>query len=60
VVDDVAFAQNLQGRLEHAMREAGSRVDPAENAARPFVQRLLDRVAYVLMRALLLVNGKRY
>lgn len=60
VVDDLAFAQNLQGRLEHAMREAGSRVDPAEYAARPFVQRLLDRVAYVLMRALLLVNGKRY
>lgn len=60
VVDDVAFAQNLQARLEHAMQVAGTQVDPAVYAARPFVQRLLDRVAYVVMRVLLFVTGKRY
>jgi cardiolipin synthase len=60
VVDDVAFAQDLQERLEHAMRVAGARVDPAEYANRPRVQRLLERVAYVVMRVLLFVNGKRY
>ncbi|MEY4099287.1 MAG: hypothetical protein RL300_458 [Pseudomonadota bacterium] len=60
VVDDAVFAQNLQERLEHAMQVAGTRVDPAEYAARPFVQRLLDRVAYLVMRVLLFVNGKRY
>ncbi len=60
VVDDPVFAKNLQGRLEYAMQVAGTRVDPAEYAARPFVQRLLDRVAYVVMRVLLFVNGKRY
>ncbi|MDP1530370.1 cardiolipin synthase ClsB [Rhodoferax sp.] len=60
VVDDVAFAQNLQARLEHAMAVAGTRVDPADYAARPFVQRMLDRVAYVIMRGLLFVSGKRY
>jgi cardiolipin synthase len=60
VVDDVAFAQDLQVRLEHAMAVAGTRVDPAEYAARPFVQRMLDRVAYVIMRGLLFVSGKRY
>ncbi|MCF8160218.1 MAG: cardiolipin synthase ClsB [Polaromonas sp.] len=60
VVDDVVFAQNLQGRLEHAMAVAGTRVDPADYAARPLVQRLLDRAAYVVMRLLLFVHGKRY
>lgn len=60
VVDDVAFAQDLQARLEHAMQVAGTRVDPAEYANRPRVQRMLDRVAYVVMRALLFINGKRY
>jgi len=60
VVDDVAFAKNLQARLERAMQVAGTRVDPADYASRPFLQRLLDRVAYVVMRVLLFVNGKRY
>ncbi|MCM2297543.1 cardiolipin synthase ClsB [Rhodoferax sp.] len=60
VVDDVAFAQNLQERLEHAMQVAGTRVDPADYANRPRVQRLLDRVAYMVMRILLFINGKRY
>lgn len=60
VVDDVAFAQDLQARLEHAMQVAGTRVDPAVYANRPRVQRLLDRVAYVVMRVLLFINGKRY
>lgn len=60
VVDDVAFAQDLQARLEHAMQVAGTRVDPADYANRPRVQRLLDRVAYVVMRVLLFINGKRY
>jgi cardiolipin synthase len=60
VVDDVAFAQKLQARLEHAMQAEGTRVDPEDYANRPLVQRLLDRVAYVIMRTLLFINGKRY
>ncbi|HSO45505.1 MAG TPA: cardiolipin synthase ClsB [Rhodoferax sp.] len=60
VVDDAAFAQYLQARLEHAMQVEGTRVDPADYASRPIVQRLLDRVAYVVMRTLLFINGKRY
>ncbi|MDO9165185.1 MAG: cardiolipin synthase ClsB [Rhodoferax sp.] len=60
VVDDMAFAQDLQARLEHAMRVAGTRVDPAEYANRPRVQRMLDRAAYVVMRVLLFISGKRY
>lgn len=60
VVDDAAFAQKLQARLEHAMLVEGTRVDPADYASRPLVQRLLDRAAYLVMRMLLFVNGKRY
>ncbi|MBE0472821.1 cardiolipin synthase ClsB [Rhodoferax sp.] len=60
VVDDAAFAQNLQARLEHAMQVDGTRVNPADYASRPLVQRLLDRVAYVVMRVLLFIHGKRY
>jgi cardiolipin synthase len=60
VIDDVAFAQNLQARLDHAMQVAGTRVDPSDYANRPVVQRLLDRAAYVVVRMLLFINGKRY
>jgi len=60
VVDDVAFAHNLQARLERAIQLEGTRVDPAVYAGRPLVQRLLDRAAYVVMRMLLFVNGKSY
>lgn len=60
VIDDVVFAQNLQSRLERAMQVAGTRVDPADYARRPFLQRLLDRAAYMAMRVLLFVHGKRY
>ena len=60
VVDDVAFAQNLQERLERAMQVEGTRVDPLDYANRPMVQRLLNRAAYMVMRALLFINGKRY
>jgi cardiolipin synthase len=60
VVDDVAFAQDLRARLEHAMTHGGVRVDPAAYANRPWRQRFLDRVAFAVMRVLLFLNGKRY
>ncbi|WP_311223611.1 MULTISPECIES: cardiolipin synthase ClsB [unclassified Acidovorax] len=60
VVEDAAFAQDLRGRLVHAMAHAGERLDPACYAERPLRQRLLDRVAFGLMRAALWVTGNRY
>ncbi len=60
VVDDVAFAQDLRVRLEHAMAHGGVRVDPAAYANRPWRHRFLDRVALGVMRILLFLNGKRY
>ena len=60
VVDDVAFAQELRGRLESAMALGGERIDPAIYANRPWHQLFLDRCAFGLMRVLLFLNGKRY
>lgn len=60
VVDDVAFAQDLRARLEDAMAQGGVRVDPAVYANRPWRQRLLDRVAFGVVRVLLFLNGNRY
>ena len=60
VVEDAAFATDLRQRLVHAMQHAGRRMDPARYAGRPLRQRMLDRVAYGLMRLALWVTGKTY
>ena len=60
VVDDAGLAGELRGRLIRAMTEGGQRVDAAQYAARPWRQRLRDRVAFGLMRAALFLTGHRY
>jgi cardiolipin synthase len=60
VVKDVSFAQNLRAQIEQAINQSGVRVDPAAYANRPWRQRILDWVAFGLMRTLLFLNGKRY
>ncbi len=60
VVDDAAFAQDLRMRLENAIAVGSSQVDPAAYANRPWRQRVLDRLAFGLMRVLLFLYGKRY
>ena len=60
VVEDAAFAIDLRQRLVHAMQHAGRRMDPARYAGRPLRQRVLDRLAFGLMRLALWVTGKRY
>lgn len=60
VVDDVGFARELRARLVHAMEHEGRPVDPARYARRPWHQRLLDRVAFGLMRVGVFVTGNRY
>jgi cardiolipin synthase len=60
VVEDAAFAIDLRQRLAHAMQHAGRRMDPARYAGRPLRQRVLDRVAFGLMRLALWVTGNRY
>jgi cardiolipin synthase len=60
VVEDVFFAARLRGRLAHAMEHEGVRIEPAEYANRPRLQRAKEWVAMVLMRIALAVQGKRY
>ena len=60
VVEDAAFAADLRERLVQAMQQAGRRMEPARYAGRPLGQRVLDQMAYALMRLALWVTGKRY
>ena len=60
VVEDAVFARDLAARLAKAMSEGSTRVDAADFANRPLRQRFLDRVALVLTRILLFLNGARY
>jgi cardiolipin synthase len=60
MVDDVGFAQDLRERLVNAMEHEGRRVDPASYASRPWHQRLLDRLAFALMRLAVFLTGNRY
>jgi cardiolipin synthase A/B len=60
VVLDGAFARDLRERLVSAMVQDGKLVDEQEFANRPWHQRLLDRVAFGLMRLALSITGRRY
>jgi cardiolipin synthase len=60
VVDDVAFATDLQARLDHAMQHGGDPLDAQEYADRPVHHQVLDRLAFGLMRLMLWLTGKNY
>src|SRR5699024_1066214 len=53
VIEDAAFAQDLRERLVQAMETAGNLLDPDSYALRPWRQRVLDRIAFGIMRAAL-------
>ena len=59
-VADPAFAQELRARLVDAMEHAGHAIDAREYAARPWKARVLDRIAFWLVRLAIWVNGKVY
>ena len=59
VVDEV-FAQDLRQRLDGAMRMSGHAMDATVYANRPWRQRVLDWVAFGLMRLMLFLSGRRY
>lgn len=60
VVRDAGFAQALRERLVLAMTTSGVRLDPDIYSRRPWRQRVLDYIAYALMRLALLIAGQRY
>ncbi len=60
VTTDTAFARSLRDRLDALMRTAGNKLDSARFAGRPWHQRVLDRMAFGVMRAVLFLTGHRY
>jgi len=60
VVDDPAFARDLRARLEAAMAQGGRALDVSSFANRPWRERMLDKLAYGLMRLGLFLMGRRY
>ena len=59
-IDDPVFAGALRERLLQVIRLEGEVTDPVAYALRPWRQRVLERIALVVMRVGLLVQGKRY
>ncbi|MFZ1499294.1 MAG: phospholipase D-like domain-containing protein, partial [Giesbergeria sp.] len=59
-VADSEFAGTLRARLVDAMEHAGEQIDSAAYAARPWRARVLDRLAFVLVRTALWLTGKVY
>ncbi|MBX9816687.1 MAG: cardiolipin synthase ClsB, partial [Burkholderiaceae bacterium] len=60
VVQDAAFATELQQHLEAAMAQHSHPLDAQDFGRRPWGQRALDWLAYGLMRLTLLLAGRRY
>ena len=60
VVLGAAFAQDLRERLVTAMAQDGKQVSAQAYSSRPWHQRLLDRLAFGLMRLALYFTGRRY
>jgi cardiolipin synthase A/B len=57
---DTQFAQGLREQLSLGMTQGGKRVNLEEFTNRPLLQRILDRVAFGLMRLMLSITGRRY
>ncbi|MEZ4282110.1 MAG: cardiolipin synthase ClsB [Myxococcota bacterium] len=59
-VRDERFADELRGHLMQAIERHGRSVDAEQYARRPLRTRVLNWVAYGLMRVALALNGNRY
>jgi cardiolipin synthase len=57
---DRRFAQLLHQRLDALVEHAGQTLDAQALGSRPWHQRVLDRIAFGVMRTLLFVTGHRY
>lgn len=60
VMADAEFAQGLHQQLEQTMAGHTHRLDFQQHASRPTRQKILDHSAYLLLRMVLFINGKRY
>ena len=60
MTSDSGFCQQLHERLEHILETSGRVLDARSWAERPWHQRVLDRLAFALMRLSLFLTGHRY
>ena len=60
VIEDERFARILQERLEQAIAGHGRAVHLQDYSRRPWRERLMNKLAYALMRMALFVTGHRY
>lgn len=60
MIRDGQFARQLRERLHMAMHDHGQRIQAAQFEDRPLLERMLDRVAFMLMRLALSITGHRY
>jgi cardiolipin synthase len=60
VVEDEAFAAALRTRLMNAIESDGKAIDPQSYMHRPWRHRLMERMALLVTRAAVAVQGKRY
>ena len=60
VVEDKVFADKLRSSLRAAIAKHGQRLDPVAYSRRPLRQRVLDHIAYALMRVGVFIAGQRY
>jgi len=60
VTTDRVFSQRLRDGLDRLMRAAGQRLDAQALGQRPWTQRVLDRVAFGVMRTVLFLTGHEY
>lgn len=60
VTVDARFSQLLHACLEQLLEGSGQRLDASGLAARPWHQRVLDWLAFGVMRATLFLTGHRY
>lgn len=60
MVQNREFAQDLRAKLLHAIHDQSVAVEASLYAARPWRQRLRDRMAFALVRAALFLSGYRY
>lgn len=60
IVEDEAFAQRLRRRLLHAAQHEGRRMNPVDYEGRSALTRAKEWLALVVMRVLLVIQGKKY
>jgi cardiolipin synthase len=60
MTNDRRFSSLLHGYLDGLVQHAGQLINAQTLSQRPWTQRLLDRIAFGIMRATLYVTGHRY